>query len=138
MEESIHRLGDKNRLSRLLDVYGALLTDRQFEFLDLHCNEDLSYGEVAEMKNISRQAVHDAIQHGKRALERFESRLKLVEANAADCSVSQLNRDREELRGVIQELGRRLQEDIIYDTAPLRRLAQQLERMLFSEMEERT
>ena len=49
----------------LLDCYGALLTVRQRECLELYYNENLTLAEIAEYFHISRQAVHDAMRHGE-------------------------------------------------------------------------
>lgn len=65
-------------LTLLLDFYGELLTPRQVEVLHMHCNEDLSLAEIAQELQISRQAVHDAIQTGKNLLERYEDKLRLA------------------------------------------------------------
>lgn len=62
----------------LLDRYGALLTDRQRECLDLYYNENLTLAEIAEHFHISRQAVHDAMRHGEEQLMAYESALHLV------------------------------------------------------------
>ncbi len=66
------------RLAQLLDLYGGLLTDRQREFMVLHYEEDLSFGEVARMHDVSRQAVHDAVKHAEAALEGYEEKLNLL------------------------------------------------------------
>lgn len=63
----------------LLDFYGQLLTERQYEIMDLHFNSDLSLGEIAEDLGISRQGVHDSIRKGKQALSGYENRLGLAE-----------------------------------------------------------
>lgn len=63
----------------LLDFYGLLLTDRQFEMMDLHYNSDLSLGEIAEIFSISRQGVHDGINKAKKALSGFEEKLGIVQ-----------------------------------------------------------
>lgn len=65
-------------ISLLLDFYGQMLTKRQYDILDLHCNGDYSLGEIAEELDISRQAVHDAIKRGKAALFDMERKLGLV------------------------------------------------------------
>lgn len=70
-----HRL----RIVRLLDVYGALLTEKQQNLLDLYYNQDLSLAELAEEQKISRQAVHEAIKRGAAALVMFEEKLRFVE-----------------------------------------------------------
>lgn len=62
----------------LLDCYGALLTARQRECLDLYYNENLSLGEIAEEFHISRQAVHDAMRHGEEQLVSYEEALHLA------------------------------------------------------------
>jgi len=63
----------------LLDFYGQLLTDRMRSILELHFAEDMSLAEIAEQENISRQAVHDAITRGRRALEEYEAKLGLIQ-----------------------------------------------------------
>ncbi|MCX8131941.1 MAG: putative DNA-binding protein [Clostridia bacterium] len=65
-------------ITLLLDFYGQLLTERQYEMLDLHYNNDYSLGEIAEQMNISRQGVYDNIKRAKTALNEFESKLGLV------------------------------------------------------------
>jgi len=61
--------------ARLLDLYGALLTDRQRDVLDLYFNYDLSLQEIAENQGISRQGVHDLIKRGEHALRSAEEKL---------------------------------------------------------------
>ncbi|MCC5877526.1 MAG: YlxM family DNA-binding protein [Candidatus Sumerlaeia bacterium] len=65
------------RVARLMDLYGPLLTDRQRQFVQLHYEEDLSFGEIAREFEISRQAVHDAVKHAEQALEKYDAKLGL-------------------------------------------------------------
>jgi predicted DNA-binding protein YlxM (UPF0122 family) len=67
------------RIGLLLDVYGALLTERQREFVQLHYDEDQSFGEIAQSRGVSRQAVHDAVKHAEKSLEHYEKKLRLLE-----------------------------------------------------------
>jgi len=67
------------RIGLLLDLYGSLLTDRQREFVRLHYDEDQSFGEIAQGKGVSRQAVHDAVKHAERSLEQYERKMRLLE-----------------------------------------------------------
>lgn len=62
----------------LMDFYGQLLTERQYEILDLHYNNDYSLGEIAENLKISRQGVFDNLKRGKNALYNLEEKLGLV------------------------------------------------------------
>lgn len=134
---------DKQHLSALLDVYGELLTKRQRTFIALHCNEDLSYGEIAEEESISRQAVHDTIQHGKKSLMRFEDVLRLVDAHQEvaglepaspapqtkkkdDAPLKQID----EIRKLIDELCQMVQDDILYDTGPALKRIQKLQKLV--------
>ena len=66
-------------ISLLMDFYGQLITERQYQILDLHYNNDYSLAEIAELVEISRQGVHDNIKKGKQMLRQFESRLGLVD-----------------------------------------------------------
>ena len=48
-------------ISTLRAYYGALITEKQNEWLRLHYDEDISLGEIAELYSVSRQAVLDGI-----------------------------------------------------------------------------
>lgn len=74
----VSKIERRNRLNQLMDIYGELLTDRQREFMELHYAEDLSFGEIAEQFEVSRQAIHDAVKHGEESLENYELKLKLM------------------------------------------------------------
>jgi len=76
-QHAIH--SDRTTNLILLDLYGALLTERTREMLDLYLSEDLSLGEIAENLSISRQGVHDAVTRGLASLHDMESRLQLLE-----------------------------------------------------------
>lgn len=66
------------QMAMLYDFYGALLTDRQRETLDLYYHNDWSLGEIAQQIGSSRQAVNDALRRAESALETFETKLGLV------------------------------------------------------------
>ena len=63
----------------LLDVYGALLTEKQRETLDFYYNEDLSLGEISEETGITRQGVMNCIKKCELRLLELESELGLVD-----------------------------------------------------------
>lgn len=65
-------------LSRLLDGYGALLTERQRSIMRQYCDENLTLAEIAERENISRQGVRDAISRGEQQLKGMEAAIGLI------------------------------------------------------------
>ena len=65
----------KVEISMLCDIYGKLLTGKQFEFINDYYNNDLSLSEIAENSNITRQAVRDIIKKGERKLFEYEEKL---------------------------------------------------------------
>ena len=63
----------------MYDFYGELLTEHQRSiYEDAVCN-DLSLGEIAQDRGISRQGVHDLIRRCDKILREYESKLRLVE-----------------------------------------------------------
>lgn len=67
--------GDRAYVSRLIDIYGSALSERQKDVVDLYYNEDLSLAEISENCGITRQGVRDAIRHGVETLKSLESAL---------------------------------------------------------------
>ena len=65
----------KVEVSMLCQLYGSLLTAKQFEFIDDYYNNDLSLSEIAENNMITRQAVRDIIKKGERKLFEYEEKL---------------------------------------------------------------
>ena len=64
-------------ISRLIDVYGSLLTGHQREVASLYYNFDLSLAEIAEEKGCSRQSISDTLAKVRRQLEEYEEKLHL-------------------------------------------------------------
>ncbi len=62
----------------LYDFYGELLTEHQRSVYEEVVFNDLSLGEVAKERGISRQGVHDLIRRCDTILEEYEERLHLV------------------------------------------------------------
>ena len=68
-------MDNKVKISMLCDLYGKLLTEKQFEFINDYYNNDLSLSEIAENNDITRQAVRDIIKKGERKLFEYEEKL---------------------------------------------------------------
>ena len=70
---------EKNvEMGMLLDIYGSMLTKKQYELLNDYYNNDLSLSEIAENENITRQAVRDNLKKGEKKLFEFEEKLKVM------------------------------------------------------------
>ena len=73
-------MADKDlRISVLLDHYGAMLTDKQREVIDLYYHDYLSLAEIAEQEGITRQGVRDNIKRGEAQLLEMEQKLHAAE-----------------------------------------------------------
>ena len=62
-------------ISILLDIYGSMLTDKQYKLLDDYYNNDLSLSEIGENDKITRQAVRDIPKKGENKLFEYEEKL---------------------------------------------------------------
>ena len=67
---------EKNvEISMLCQIYGKVLTEKQYEVLNDYYNNDLSLTEIAENNNITRQAVRDIIKKGENKLYELEENI---------------------------------------------------------------
>jgi len=64
--------------ANLLDFYKSILSEKQFEALDLYYNQDCSLAEIAQQFGISRQGVRDAIKRGEAELDLLEEKLGMI------------------------------------------------------------
>ena len=71
MEENV-------KISILLETYGNLLTEKQYDLLDNYYNNDLSLSEIAEIEGITRQAVRDNLKKGESKLFEYEEKLGVM------------------------------------------------------------
>lgn len=67
------------RLNMLYDFYAPLLTNKQIEYMELYYLEDYSLGEIANVNEVSRQAVYDNIRRTEKVLEMYEEKLLLYD-----------------------------------------------------------
>ena len=65
----------------LIDTYGAALTEKQRDMLELYYCDDLSLAEIAQNTGISRQGVRDSIKRGETAMLDLEERLGFSQRN---------------------------------------------------------
>ena len=70
---------DRIRFGSLYEMYGALLTEKQQQCLELYFCEDYSLAEVAEEMKVSRQAIHDLLKRVEQTLEHYESMLGFLQ-----------------------------------------------------------
>ena len=93
---------EKNyEIGLLLDLYGALLSDRQREVTDLYYNDDLSLGEAAQECGITRQGVRDALLKSEEQLKQYEQALGLLRRQRENAeTLEKLRAELENLRSV--------------------------------------
>lgn len=69
---------DALEMSLLYDYYGGMLTDKQRQCFDLRYNQDLSLGEIAQVMDVSRQAVCDNLTRTEALLRKMEENIGCV------------------------------------------------------------
>ena len=68
----------KVEISMLCQIYGKLLTEKQFDYINDYYNNDLSLSEIAENYGITRQAARDNIKKGENKLFEYEEKLQIM------------------------------------------------------------
>lgn len=74
------QIEELNVYTKLFDVYGKLLSKKQFEVMDKFLNLDLGESELAQIQGESRQSVHDAISKAKKQLLEFEEKCGIIKS----------------------------------------------------------
>lgn len=70
---------EKNvKVSILCQIYGKMLTEKQYNFLNDYYNNDYSLSEIAQNYQITRQAVRDNIVKGEKKLFELEEKLGIM------------------------------------------------------------
>ena len=62
----------------LCQIYGKLLNEKQFDYINDYYNNDLSLSEIAENYDITRQAARDNIKKGESKLFEYEEKLGIM------------------------------------------------------------
>ncbi len=101
-----------NRVNMLFDFYAPLLKDRQRDFLEMYYREDLTLSEIAELMEVSRQAVYDQLKRMEIVLEQYEEKLQLLARyQEREKRMTQLlsimdqdNWDQESIRALVKEM----------------------------------
>lgn len=68
----------KERLNRLFALYEPLFTKKQIDYFKAYYYDDYSLNEIAELHDVSRNAVHDQLKRVREQLEQFEAKLSLL------------------------------------------------------------
>ena len=108
----------KVEISVLWEIYGKLLTEKQYEFIDDYYNNDLSLSEIAENNEITRQAVRDIIKKGEKKLFEYEEKLgtmkrmlsqeKKIEKILSELTKIQNNYSDKEIANVLENVKKEL------------------------------
>ena len=74
-------MNDVFYLNDLFDIYGELLTDRQRDYFKDYYFNNMSYGEIADKYNISRNAIYKQLGSATEKLNELEDILKIYKNN---------------------------------------------------------
>lgn len=67
-----------DEITPLIDNYACLLSDKKQVYIEQYYFNDLSLQEIANIYNVSRSAIHEAIQDAIKELQGFEDKLKYL------------------------------------------------------------
>lgn len=98
----------------LFDFYGKLLSEKQYQAIELYYIYDLSLAEIGEEMDITRQGVFDTLKRSEQKLYRYEEKLGLIK---------KFNKSHDAIREIIdisnklEEYGKDNKLEIVYDKA---------------------
>jgi predicted DNA-binding protein YlxM (UPF0122 family) len=71
-------LEKKEQLNQLFDVYQNLLTDKQVQYFKYYYQDDYSLQEIADLADVSRNAIFDQLKKVETHLFSYEEKLHLL------------------------------------------------------------
>jgi len=74
----LDKLDEIVQLSILYDFYGELLSEHKKQIFEDYVLNDLSLGEIAQERGLSRQGVHDIVKRCAIQLKEYEDKLALI------------------------------------------------------------
>ena len=86
------KMDDINKIIILYDYYEELLTELQREYFEEYYFNNLSLSEIADNKNVSRNAVHNQLKNTVEKLNEYETKLKMYEKTS---KVKKIIKDKE-------------------------------------------
>lgn len=66
-------------LALLFDIYGSILSDFQYDCLDMYYNQDFSLSEISDNVGKTRQGVYDSIKRSEQILKNLEKKLGFLD-----------------------------------------------------------
>ncbi len=90
-------------LNNLFDLYGELLTDKQQRYFKDYYFDNLSYGEISEKYDVSRNAIFHQLKLIEKRLYFYEEKLKLYDKKIKINAIIDLI-DNNEARKIIDNL----------------------------------
>lgn len=67
----------KKKYNHLYDYYGSLLTEKQQQYFTSYHFDDMSLAEIADIYEVSRNAVYDQLNKIYTLLDHYEEKLQL-------------------------------------------------------------
>lgn len=111
-------VGDKMeklvRIGILIDFYGKLLSEKQYQVMDLYYLNDFTLSEIGEELGVSRQSVFDTLKRSEEKLDSYENELGLV---AKFYSSQDTIREIRKIAAEIYEIGKKEANKEIMDKA---------------------
>lgn len=96
--------------ANLLDFYKNILSEKQFEALDLYYNQDCSLAEIGQQFGISRQGVRDAIKRGEAELILLEEKLGMIKKLKAIEEKAELIKNHTDDQKLLSEIDKLIEE----------------------------
>lgn len=101
-------------IGMLFDFYGKLLSEKQYQAVELYYIYDLSLAEIGEEMNITRQGVFDTLKRSEQKLYHYEEILGLIK---------KFNKSHDAIRKILdisielEEFGKDNKLEIVYNKA---------------------